>query len=808
MGDRVQKFGIPKEKLRIEILNKKEEREHFHQDIELLFVLDGSLDVMMGNDVYHLQKEDLMVINANKRHHLKASDHILYMKLIIQWQLISDIFQSMDILFWCNSTLGENERYDELRKILKNLLNHYLNTQGDVHNFRHISLCYQVMDILSSYFFVNASNRINMTEQEKFDNRIEQINNYIRANYNLPISLKDLADKLYLSMGYLSRFFKKNYGMTFTEYLKNVRMYYALDELLYTDKPITKIVFDNGFSSVASFNEIFKDINGDTPSAVRKKHRELMKKNESIKINKKIKDHLEDFLRNDGIKKEESISISDEIKIEIPFELSDMSFPWKNMINIGSASELLKSEVREQIIFLKNTFDFTYIRFCNLFSNTMLLNKVREEQDYNFSKLDSILDFLIEQGIKPHIELGAKPKRIQKTLSQVLVKHQDGAEDLEEEDKKKILKAIVRHLNQRYKRREMTNWRFELWFEELMWNENGSMEHYLKNFQEIKQILTKYNNEIQVGGCGLRLNWEKNTLKKFLQEWNQSLIRPDFISAGFFGYERGSVDLDEYARRTTDNDFMLHEVENLKRFLKEEGFSTIPLYITEWSLSVSDRNYMNDTCFKGAYIIKNMFDIYDKAEIAAYYIGSDRITEYYDSGSLLYGGNGLISRDGILKPSGFAIDFLNRLYPKLVSKGKNYLLTTDGEHFGMILHNQKVLNYNYYLTEEDKIEKENIWKYFEDRDSLKLKFSLKNLPESAYKLKIYKVNEQNGSIFDVWKQMDFDTELSRDDIKYLKRVCEPKMQIQKKETKEGTLNFELDLYANEISYIQIEKILE
>ena len=37
------------EKLKIEVLNIREEREHFHQDIELLFVLEGTLDVAMGD---------------------------------------------------------------------------------------------------------------------------------------------------------------------------------------------------------------------------------------------------------------------------------------------------------------------------------------------------------------------------------------------------------------------------------------------------------------------------------------------------------------------------------------------------------------------------------------------------------------------------------------------------------------------------------------------------------------------------------------------------------------------------------------
>ena len=46
--------------------------------------------------------------------------------------------------------------------------------------------------------------------------------------------------------------------MSFAEYLTNVRLFHAVDDLLYTSTPITRIAYDNGFASVAVFNKIFK----------------------------------------------------------------------------------------------------------------------------------------------------------------------------------------------------------------------------------------------------------------------------------------------------------------------------------------------------------------------------------------------------------------------------------------------------------------------------------------------------------------------------------------------------------------------
>ena len=101
-----------------------------------------------------------------------------------------------------------------------------------------------------------------------------------------------------------------------------------------------------------------------------------------------------------------------------------------------------------------------------------------------------------------------------------------------------------------------------------------------------------------------------------------------------------------------------------------------------------------------------------------------------------------------------------------MGKSEHYLITTDQHNnYSIVCHNQQVLNYNYYLTPETSIDKENIWKYFEDRKSLKLHIHLRGMKEGWYRLKVYRISEQHGSVLDTWKEMGYDNELSRNDIK-------------------------------------------
>ena len=230
------------------------------------------------------------------------------------------------------------------------------------------------------------------------------------------------------------------------------------------------------------------------------------------------------------------------------------------------------------------------------------------------------------------------------------------------------------------------------------------------------------------------------------------------------------------------------------------------LYVTEWNISASVRNYINDGCFKGAFIIKNALDLYGLVDEVVYYVGTDRTLEYYDTSDLLFGGCGILTKDGILKPAGFAFEFWKRLYPYCIGKGNNYLISTDRhDSYGIVCHNQRALGYNYFFTKENELEKEHLWKYFEDRNELKLELELTDLPDGTYQIKTYRINEKNGSVIAIWGEMEYEKVLSRNDIKYFKRMCEPKLSIQKMSVRDGKLQLAPELIANEIMFIRMRK---
>lgn len=800
---------LRKEKLKAGVYNRQEEKEHFHQDIELIYIIGGTMNIVVGEEETQLKPEDILVVNANKKHSFLASEDILYMMISIEYELISDIFQSVDIIFWCDSTRDDSETYDELRSVIRQLLKHYLNTGGKTRDFGHIALCYQIMNLLSVHFLVRAADREQMNERDRFEDRLFQINNYIRANYSQPITLKDLSEKLYLSIGYLSRFFKKNYGMSFSDYLFNIRLYHAVDELLYTDAPITRIAYDNGFASAAVFNKTFKKAYNEAPSVFRKKAKAQEQKKAPDGNDAMIEARLEQFLFGEAANGAKEIPTGNIQAAHSVLESSAFTPFWNVMINGGSAEDLLRSEVQEHLILLKEALGFTYIRFWNIFSPAMLIDITREDGDYNFTRLDFVLDFLIQHELKPHIELGQKPKRIHKSV-QSLVYFEDNMvlfESLKQWDG--VMNSLMRHLVHRYGHMEVDSWRMELWQDERKNREEAehASSDYYALFNHTYETVRKYSR-MKIGGCGIRMGFANDMNHAFLEEWMKQRCRPDYLSMICYAYERGEINLDRYSKRSTDPAFLMHQVLSVQKMMAQAGILSMELYVTEWNITVSDRNYINDSCYKGAYIIKNVLDAYGKANELDYFLGSDRVSEYSDSNRLMRGGTGLLTKDSILKPAGFAFDFLNRLYPYYIGQGEHYLITTDRHQtYGIICHNAKELNYNYYFTKEDEIEKEHLWKYFEDRDTLSLHLTLTDVEEGVYQMKLYRINEQSGSALDIWGEMNYEEELSRDDVKYFRRICEPKLSIQKYEAADGVLELDICMQANEIAYIRISKLV-
>ncbi|MCD8396359.1 MAG: AraC family transcriptional regulator [Lachnospiraceae bacterium] len=93
---------------------------------------------------------------------------------------------------------------------------------------------------------------------------------YIHQHYSEPLSLQSLAEKFYISPGYLSHSFRETMQFTLSSYIQNTRFKNAQHMLITTNAKISDIAIACGFSSFSQFNRIFGRMAGMSPSEYRK----------------------------------------------------------------------------------------------------------------------------------------------------------------------------------------------------------------------------------------------------------------------------------------------------------------------------------------------------------------------------------------------------------------------------------------------------------------------------------------------------------------------------------------------------------
>ena len=110
------------------------------------------------------------------------------------------------------------------------------------------------------------------------DNTTAQVLEYCSAHFTEPITLKQVADALYLSPSYVSKIFSDKLRYSFREYINSLRIEKAKNLLQNTNLPMAAMMYECGFSNQSSFNRIFRDFCGTTPVQFRKQNSSIAEK--------------------------------------------------------------------------------------------------------------------------------------------------------------------------------------------------------------------------------------------------------------------------------------------------------------------------------------------------------------------------------------------------------------------------------------------------------------------------------------------------------------------------------------------------
>ncbi|MDD4592357.1 MAG: AraC family transcriptional regulator [Parabacteroides sp.] len=267
--------------VRIEVQRISQYPLHLHKYIQIIYVLEGSIEIEVIFGKYLISEGDIHIINIEDIHGMRSyGNEAVILVLSINTKYYKNTFPDIDKRIFI-SYGSKIFRRDEARQLFKNLLNRaLLQYHKKVENERLEKIGKDIIELLYGqfqYYNINfETKKIETARATIIDNetreRLNRIISDIYQNYNQKISIEKLAEEEHMSKFYLSHFIKDYTGENYSNFVYMVRVEMSEYELLITDMSVSKIARNCGFSSIYYYKKHFVKWFGVTPEEFRRQH--------------------------------------------------------------------------------------------------------------------------------------------------------------------------------------------------------------------------------------------------------------------------------------------------------------------------------------------------------------------------------------------------------------------------------------------------------------------------------------------------------------------------------------------------------
>lgn len=245
---------------------------HWHNEIELIYMRRGKADICVTDHRFLANEGDLVICDSGDIHYSNSQNMENVLEFIIfDTGIISNVYESPCFMqpFVRKEDLIRLGLFESVNGLFSNV-------SGELEKREKY---YQ--DIVKSqirevwYYLKRCLPRGNMNKPS-LSRRMEQLNDfqkllsYMEKNYAEDISLAEASEMMGFSESHFSKTFKKMTGINFVTYMNMLRVEHAAEMLKNTSYKVTDIALTCGFDNVRTFNRVFKDVTGSTPSAFAK----------------------------------------------------------------------------------------------------------------------------------------------------------------------------------------------------------------------------------------------------------------------------------------------------------------------------------------------------------------------------------------------------------------------------------------------------------------------------------------------------------------------------------------------------------
>jgi len=350
---------------------------------------------------------------------------------------------------------------------------------------------------------------------------------------------------------------------------------------------------------------------------------------------------------------------------------------WEETFGSGRAILALRESYLSDLREVKKATGFRYVRFHNILHDEV---GVYDEDPqgrpvYNFSYVDQIYDGLLENGVRPFVEISFMPTKL--ALRQDVHPfwyHPIVSPPKDYHKWDDLIHAFAKHLIDRYGADEVAQWYFEVWNEPNIdfWTGDPKESTYEELYDHTAQALKSVSPRLRVGGPSTSsAHW----VDSFLQHVSTHSVPIDFVSS--HGYADDTVqDLFSSNENIPMDQRVCRAIGKVRNQIAASARPNLPLMWTEWNVPSFGPLRARDTAYVGAALADDIRQCDGLVSMMSFWTFSDVFEEGGPKREPFDGGFGLIAMGGIKKPSYSGFALLHQLGDEIIPQNAGDLLVT------------------------------------------------------------------------------------------------------------------------------------
>lgn len=248
---------------------------HWHKELEIIYVKKGVIHMGIGAEAIEAGEGEFVMIAGGRVHYVLASPGSVRYVYQFDEKFFYDLIRDRGDLnslrtLWQDYPVHSRQWKGTAAATAKKLLDAiYEEDQNKSHAYAFAVKGYLCLLILCMYrnqeYHREGSGYEYCVESSHTLGKLDLIFRYVEDHYMEPVSLEEIAGYMGFSRYYFAKFFKKNVGKTFMQFLNEYRIEKAKWILLNEDGAASEIAERTGFGSIKTYYRLFREIVGMTP---------------------------------------------------------------------------------------------------------------------------------------------------------------------------------------------------------------------------------------------------------------------------------------------------------------------------------------------------------------------------------------------------------------------------------------------------------------------------------------------------------------------------------------------------------------